>query len=139
VAKKVPGVYAVRGYKDAAGQNQMGPVVKDEVCLAEDEGLCVRHAMSLIASEQEEQAIEAGRLITFEYELLDPVLTLEKAIEKNSLLGPPAKFERGDLDSGLETAPHVVRGELRTGAQEHWYLESQVCLCIPCEGREINV
>ncbi|HXG01016.1 MAG TPA: xanthine dehydrogenase molybdopterin binding subunit, partial [Bacteroidota bacterium] len=29
--------------------------------------------------------------------------------------------------------------ELRTGAQEHWYLESQVCLCIPGEGNEINV
>jgi xanthine dehydrogenase molybdopterin binding subunit len=32
----------------------------------------------------------------------------------------------------------VIRGELRTGAQEHWYLESQACLCVPGEGREIT-
>lgn len=138
-AKKVPGVHAVLSHGDIPGHNQMGPVVKDEVCLAVNEVVCVGQAMFLIAAETEEQCLEAERLIKVEYEPLEPVLTIEKAIEKNSFMGLPTKIERGNVDVALLSAPHVMRGELNTGAQEHWYLESQVCLCIPGEGKEINV
>lgn len=138
-AKKVPGVHAVLCYNDIPGHNQMGPVVKDEPCLAENEVICVGQAMFLIAAETEEQCLEAERLINVEFEPLEPILTIEKAIEKNSLMGPPAKIERGDVEGTLRSAPNTLKGELRTGAQEHWYLESQVCLCIPGEQNEINV
>jgi xanthine dehydrogenase molybdopterin binding subunit len=138
-AKNVSGVHAVLCYKDIPGHNQMGPVVKDELCLAENEVICVGQAMFLIAAETEGQALEAEKLIKVEYEPLDSILTIEKAIEKNSLLGPPAKIERGNVVNALKSATHIIKGELRTGAQEHWYLESQVCLCIPGEGKEISV
>ncbi len=138
-AKKVPGVHAVLCYKDIPGHNQMGPVVKDELCLAENEVICIGQAMFLIAAETEEQCLEAEKRIKIEFQLLDPVLTLERAIEKNTLLGPPAKIERGTVEEALKSSPHVISGELRTGAQEHWYLETHVCLCIPGEGKEMNV
>ncbi len=139
LAKKVNGIHAVLSSKDIPGHNQMGPVVKDEPCLAENEVVCVGQAMFLIAAETEEQAREAERLISVEYELLEPILTIEDAIAKNNLLGPPRTMQRGDADEALRSAPNVIMGELRTGAQEHWYLESQVCLCVPGEGKEINV
>ena len=91
-AKQVRGVHAVLSYQDIPGHNQMGPVVKDEVCLAEHEVICVGQAIILIAAETEEQCIEAERLITIEYQPLDPILTIEQAMEKKSLLGPPAKI-----------------------------------------------
>lgn len=138
-AKKVAGVHAVLCHKDIPGHNQMGPVVKDEVCLAENEVVCVGQAMFLIAAETEEQCLEAEKNIRVEFEPVEPILTIEKAIEKNSLMGPPARIERGDVEYALRSAPHVIEGILRTGAQEHWYLESQVCLCIPGEGREMFV
>jgi len=138
-AKKVAGVHSVLSYKDIPGHNQMGPVIKDEFCLAEKEVVCVGQAMFLIAAESEEQCREAEKLIKVEYELLEPILTIERAIEKCSLLGPPMKIERGDVDDAIRGAPHVISGTLRTGAQEHWYLESQVCLCMPGEGKEISV
>lgn len=139
LARNFNGVHAVLSYKDIPGHNQMGPVVKDEPCLAENEVVCVGQAMFLIAAETEEQAREAERLIKVEYELLEPILTIEDAMAKNNLLGPPRTMQRGDADEALKSAPNVIRGELRTGAQEHWYLESQVCLCLPGEGNEINV
>lgn len=138
-AKKVPGVHAVLCHKDVPGHNQMGPVVKDEPCLAVDEVTCIGQAMFLIAAETEEQCLEAERHIRVEYELRDPILTLDKAIARNSLLGPERSIRRGDVEAGLKTSPHVLTGELRTGAQEHWYLETQVCLCLPGEQNEINV
>ncbi len=134
----VAGVHAVLCYKDIPGHNQMGPVVHDELCLAIDEVTFIGQAMFLIAAETEEQCREAERLIKVEYEPLEPILTLERAIEKNSSLGPPMKIERGEVEETLLNAPHVLRGELRTGAQEHWYLETQSCLCVPGEGREIK-
>ncbi len=138
-AKKIPGVHAVLCYKDIPGHNQMGPVVKDERCLAENEVVCVGQAMFLIAAESEKQCLEAERKIKVEFELLEPVLTIERAMEKNALMGPPAKIECGDVAKALKASPHVITGELHTGAQEHWYLESQVCLCILGEEKEINV
>jgi xanthine dehydrogenase molybdopterin binding subunit len=138
-AKKVPGVHAVLCYKDIPGENQMGPVVHDELVLAIDEATFIGQAMFLIAGETEEVCIEAEKMIKVEYEELEAILDIETAIEKNNLLGPPRKIERGDVENALKTAPHRIKGELRTGAQEHWYLETQACLCIPGEDKEMNV
>ncbi|HKZ41563.1 MAG TPA: hypothetical protein VJ044_11410, partial [Candidatus Hodarchaeales archaeon] len=56
-AKKVSGVHAVLCHKDIPGHNQMGPVVKDELCLAVDEVHCIGQAVFLIAGETEEQCL----------------------------------------------------------------------------------
>jgi xanthine dehydrogenase large subunit len=138
-AKKVAGVHAVLCYKDIPGHNQMGPVIKDEPVLAESEVTFVGQAVFLIAAENEDKCREAEKLIKVEYEPLEAILDIETAITKQLLMGPPRKMERGNADSALKTATHRIDDELRTGAQEHWYLETQACLCVPGEGREVNV
>jgi xanthine dehydrogenase large subunit len=138
-AKRLEGVFAVLSASDIPGHNQMGPVVHDEVCLAAKEVYCVGQAIVLIAAATEEIAIEAEKLITIEYELLIPILTLQSAIKNKSLLAPARTMQRGAVASGLKNSQHVIKGELQTGAQEHWYLETQSCLCIPGEQNEINV
>lgn len=138
-AKKVKGIHTILSYKDIPGHNQMGPVVLDECVLAENEVTFVGQAVFLIAAETDEQCREAKKLIKIEYEPLDAILDIETAIAKNSFLGPPRKMERGNPNETLKIAKHVIRGELRTGAQEHWYLETQACLCVPGEGKEINI
>src|SRR5690349_2982276 len=47
-AKNVKGVHAVLCWRDIPGHNQMGPVVHDERCLAQDEVYCVGQAIVLI-------------------------------------------------------------------------------------------
>ncbi len=138
-AKKMSGVHAILCAKDIPGVNQMGPVVKDEPCLADGEVMFVGQAVFLIAAETNEQCIEAERLIKVEYEPLEPVLDIETAMEKGELLGPPRTIESGNIVEGLKTSQHVIKGELKTGAQEHWYLESQVALCLPGEEDEMMV
>jgi len=138
-ARKSPGVAAILSFKDIPGHNQMGPVVKDELCLAENEVTFVGQAVFLIAAETDAQCRAAEKLIEVKYEPLKPILTLEDAIEANNLLGPARTMNRGNVDDAMKTAPHVIRGELRTGAAEHWYLESQAALSVPGEGPEITV
>jgi xanthine dehydrogenase large subunit len=138
-ARNVPGVHAILSASDIPGHNQMGPVVKDEVCLAKDVVECVGQAIFLIAAETEEQCREAEALIKVEYDPLEPILDIGSAMAKGSLLGPPRKMARGDVRKGLDQSPYRLDGELCTGAQEHWYLETQVALCVPGEAGEVTV
>ena len=138
-ARQVPGVHAVLSYEDIPGSNQMGPVVKDEPCLADHEVHCIGQAVFVIAAETDQQCREAEKSIKVEYDPLEAILSIEKALEKNSLLGPPRTMERGNAAAALKTSRHVIEGTLRTGAQEHWYLETHVALCVPGEGNELNV
>jgi xanthine dehydrogenase molybdopterin binding subunit len=137
-ARALPGVHAVICHRDIPGENQMGPVIRDEVCLAAGEVQCIGQAVALIAAEDDGTARRAESLLGIDYEPLEPVLDIETAIQRNSLLGPERTMRRGDPETALRSASHVIRGELRTGAQEHWYLESQACLCVPGERREIT-
>ena len=138
-AKKLNGVVAILTHKDIPGVNQMGPVVKDEPCLAEDEVTFIGQAIALIAAESEEAAIKAERHIRIEYEELETILTLQDAINKNNEITPTRKIECGNADEILKSAPHIISGELETGAQEHWYLETQSALAIPGEGKEMLI
>ena len=132
------GVHAVLTYKDIPGANQLGPVVHDEPCLAKDVVICVGQAICLIAAENNEIAIAAEKLIEIEYEELQAVIDLREAIAKNLLLAPERKMERGNPDEEIQKAQYIIEGELETGAQEHWYLETQACLCVPGEDYEIT-
>ncbi len=136
-ARAVSGIHAVLSFREIPGANQMGPVVHDEPCLAEGEVQCVGQAVFLIAGESEEACLQAEQHIRIEYDPLEAILSIEDAIAKNSMLGIQRTMGRGAVDKTLGSAPHVLRGELRTGAQEHWYLESQVALCVPGERSEV--
>ncbi len=138
-ARVMPGVAAVLAASDIPGQNQMGPVVRDEPCLAADEVSFVGQGVFLIAAETGRQARDAEQAIVVTYGPLDAVLDLPAAMAGGELLGTPRRIERGNAADGLAAAPHRISGELQTGAQEHWYLETQACLCIPGEGDEMQV
>ena len=85
-AKKAPGVAAVLSAKDIPGHNQMGPVIKDEPCLAFEEVTFVGQAVFLIAAKTDAQCRDAEKLIDVKYESLHPVLTIDDAIAANNLL-----------------------------------------------------
>lgn len=138
-ALQITGVHAVILAKDIPGENQMGPVIHDELCLATNEVFFVGQAIALIAADTEEQLTEAEKCIEIEYEPLPAILTLETAIEKNNLIAPPRKIFRGNADEALKKALHVFKGTLKTNGQEHWYLETQTALAVPVEGNEMQI
>lgn len=138
-AKQVPGVRAIISASDIPGHNQIGPIVKDELCLAEKKVTFVGQAIFLIAADTEAKCRAAEKLIKVEYKPKEAILSIDDAIRSNTLLGPPRTMSRGDFESAFREAPHTIEGDLRTGAAEHWYLETQATLCVPGEGDEIVV
>ncbi len=138
-ALKTAGVHTILTARDIPGENQMGPVIHDELCLAETETTFIGQAIALIAAESEEAAIIAEKLIRIEYEPLESILSIESAMAANNIIAPVRRITRGEVEPALRKAPHRLSGEMRTGAQEHWYLETQTALAIPGEGREMKV
>ena len=136
-AKKVPGVHTILNFKDIPGENQMGPVIQDEPCLAENEVTFIGQAIFLIAGESEEICRQAEKQIKVKYDPLPATFTIEESAEINNLLGPERQIYCGNVEKTLKESDQVIEGEFETGAQEHWYLETQVCLCQPGENNEI--
>ncbi|MBT3207792.1 MAG: xanthine dehydrogenase molybdopterin binding subunit [Bacteroidetes bacterium] len=138
-AKKVKGVHAIVSYKDIPGENQMGPVIHDEEVLASQKVGFIGQAIFLIAAENEEIANEAKSLIIIEFEPLKPVITIEQAIECGDFFQEERKIECGNFEEAYHKSQNKIEGRFKTGAQEHWYLETQVCLALPGEGDEIKI
>jgi len=138
-ALKLQGVYDILDYKRIPGDNQLNLIAHDEPCLAEGTVNCIGQAMFLIAADTDEIAIEAEKLIKVNYEVLELILSIDQAIEKGNRLQPPRRIEIGAVDEVLKKCKHVLSGTLKTGAQEHWYLETQAAVCVPGEDRDMTV
>ena len=138
-AKIVSGIKCILTAADIPGENQMGPIFPDEICLASSEVTFIGQAVVLIAAETKRAALEAERLITIDYTPLPAITDIETAIAQNNLIAPERRIVRGDVEEELKKAPYKLRGTLKTGAQEHWYLETQSALAIPGEGSEMKI
>jgi xanthine dehydrogenase molybdopterin binding subunit len=138
-AKNLEGVMAVLTAADIPGINQMGPVVPDEPCLATEQVNFFGQAVVLIAARNEEVARKAASLVQIEYEPLEAITDLETAMTRNSFLTSPFQIATGDVEKAFVNTGQVLQGTLRTGAQEHWYLETQSCLCVPEEAGQMMV
>lgn len=138
-ALQLPGVHAVLSYKDIAGNNQMGPVLNDEPCLAESAVHFIGQAVLLIAAVSLEIARDAAALIQIEYEPLEPVLDILTAIAKNYRLQPRQTIATGDTSHALQNCRHTLQGTFSTGGQEHWYLETQTAIAFPGEEQEMKI
>jgi len=136
-AKDIPGVHTVLCFKDIPGENQMGPVIRDEPCLAENEVNFVGQALFLIAGESKEICRQAEKQININYDPLPAILKIGESIKAKTLLGPERKINCGNVEKALNDSDQIIEGEFKTGAQEHWYLETQTCLCLPGEKNEI--
>lgn len=138
-AAHLEGVLAVITHAGIPGKNQMGPVFQDEPCLAAEETGFIGQPVVLIAATSKEIAREAEKLIHILYEPLEAVTDLATSIRKGNRLHPPRHIECGNIEKGFAISDHIIEGTLETGGQEHWYLETQSCIAVPGEGREIKI
>ena len=55
------------------------------------------------------------------------------------LVTEPLKLERGDVAPAMAAAPHRLKGRMRVGGQDHFYLEGKIAFAIPGEDDEVTV
>ncbi|WP_225414326.1 xanthine dehydrogenase molybdopterin binding subunit [Stigmatella hybrida] len=129
-ARALPGVHAVLFAGDIPGVNDIGPAIHDEPLLAAGEVHCVGQAVALVVAESAAVCRQAARLVELEYEELPAVLSIREAMAVGAYLSEPHTIRRGAPEAALARAPVRIQGECMTGAQDHFYLETQVSLAV---------
>jgi xanthine dehydrogenase YagR molybdenum-binding subunit len=89
-----------------------------------------------LAAATEQQAADALRMITVEWEVLPPLATVEQSMRPEApQVFTPANTRRGtaqqdgDLEAGFAAAAHTVEGTYSTQVQTHTSLETHGCIC----------
>ncbi len=138
-ARQVPGVHAVLTARDVPGDNQVGPVIHDEELLASAEIHFLGQAVALVVGESYEACRAGAAKVKVDVEPLPAVLTIEEAIAQDSWLADPHTLLRGDPDAALARAAVRFQGEVVTGGQDHFYLETHCTLALPEEGDSLKL
>jgi xanthine dehydrogenase molybdopterin binding subunit/xanthine dehydrogenase small subunit len=138
-AKKMRGIRSILMAEDIPGINDVGAVRPDEVLFAHDEVSYHGQIIALVVGETQENCRSAAAKVLMEYEPLQPILTIEEAIEANSYLTEPNYIRRGDVDTALETAQRRLEGEFAYGGQDHFYLETHAAWAEPGEDGTVRV
>ena len=138
-ARAVPGVHAVYFAEDVPGLNDVGPVVHDEPLFATSEVQFLGQSVALVVGESYEACRAGVKAVEVDYQPLPAILTIEAAESAGAWLSEPHVMERGDVALGLRSAALRFSGDVRTGAQDHFYLETQVTLALPEEGGSLRL
>ena len=136
--RAAPGVVLVLTAADIPGENDVSPThCGDDPALAD--GLVQFHGQPLfvVAAETLDQARAAASLATVSYEDLEPILTIEQALARESFVLEPHVMRRGEPEAALAAAPHRLAGRLEIGGQDHFYLEGQASLAVPAEDGDV--
>jgi len=105
-AVRMPGVHAVLTHADVPGQKTYGLEFPDQPVLAAERVRYYGEPVALVAAEEPEQARRAAAAVRVEYELLEPVVDMERATEQ-----PPLHPDRPTMAHGYreDERPNVVR------------------------------
>jgi xanthine dehydrogenase large subunit len=137
----MPGVLLVMTHKDVPGHNDIGPNHRgDEPLLAEKRIEFHGQMVFVVVAETREIARAAARKAKFTYHDLPHATDIVDARALGyKLVTDPLTLRRGDADASLAKAPRTLKGEMRIGGQEHFYLEGHIALAIPGEDDEMTV
>ncbi len=138
--RAAPGVVAVLTAADIPGYNDLSPMhTRDEEILCSGEIQCHGQVLFAVAAEDRECARRAARLAVLDVEELPAILEIEDALEQQSWVAEPREMSRGDAPAAIAAARHRLSGEIRTGGQEHFYLEGHASLAIPLEDGDMLI
>ena len=130
----IPGVEAVLFAKDIPGSNHVGPIVHDEDLLAEEFVHYEGQPVALVIGTDREACRRGAARVRVDYEPLEPIFDISAAIAAGSFHTTPHRIARGDVGAALQASTLQFSGEVASGAQDHFYLETHVALVIPEEG-----
>lgn len=134
-----PGVVAVFDAESIPGKNDCSPTIGDDPIFAENRVEFAGQVLFAVAAESEIEARLACEKALVEYEIEQPILSIEQALARQSFVLPSSTISRGDAIQAIERSPHQLKGTIRCGGQDHFYLEGQASMAVPREGGDIVI
>ncbi len=138
-ARAMDGVRGIATAADIPGHNDIGPIFDGEPVLASGIADYAGAPVVAVAADTYDQAHAAAAKVVVEYEELTPVLEIEDALERDQYTYPPQIMTYGDPDASIAAAPRKIKGELRCGGQDHFYLESNIALAVPRDDGDLDI
>jgi xanthine dehydrogenase large subunit len=133
------GVVDVITVHDVPGHVDIGPVFSGDPVLVEELCEYVGQPIFAVAASTMEIAKAAVAKANIEYDVLEPTLSVEKALADQFFVRPTHQHIRGDSAKALAGATHRIQGQQHVNGQEHFYLEGQVCSVLPTEDGGMKV
>src|SRR5690606_6930667 len=135
-AEALDGVHAVVTGRDMPVRYCVIPWTRDEYPLCVDRVRYIGDAVAAVAADDEETANRALRLVDVEYELLEPILEPERALDadapqiheagkpgRNGNITKHVRLEFGDVDAALAGSDVVVEDEFFFQGSTHTPIE----------------
>ncbi|WP_274425961.1 xanthine dehydrogenase molybdopterin binding subunit [Chelativorans sp. YIM 93263] len=139
--EEAPGVVALLTENDIPGENDISPAgLHDEPIFASDVVEFHGQPMFAVIAETREAARRACKLATVDYEEKPALIDIAEADpETPRLVTKPLTLSRGDAEAAIAQAPRRIKGQMRVGGQDHFYLEGQIAFAIPGEDMDVTV
>ncbi len=136
-----PGVVWVFTGKDVPGINDVSSNGShDEPLLAETKVEFHQQPIFAVIAETRDIARRAARKAKIEYRDLAHWSDIDGALKNGgALVTSPMTLSRGEAKSEMDNAARRLKGQMRIGGQEHFYLEGQIAMAIPGEDDEVAV
>ena len=134
-----PGVVAVLHSGNAPGTNDCSPTLGDDPVFADGQVHFAGQVLFAVAAESLAEARKACKRAQVEYREKPAILTIEDAMEQQSWILDPTVLETGDAEKALAKLPNRIQGKLRTGGQDHFYLEGQISMAVPREAQSMQI
>ena len=139
--RSAPGVVGVLTAADIPGENDISPVgAHDEPLFATNEVLFHGQPLFAVVAKTRAGARTACKLAKISYQDLPLNLDVASAREAGGdTVVTPMQLERSHVEIALNAAPLRVKGSMKIGGQDHFYLESHIAFAFPGEDGDVKV
>ncbi len=145
-ARRIPGVHAVITGEDLPVKFGILPVTQDERALEHEKVRYVGDPIAAVAATEEEIAAAACDAIDVEYEVLEPVMSIDAALaspkdERIQEYGGPnnihklVALEFGDVDAGFAKADHIREDVFFFQGNTHLPMEQHSAIATYVDGK----
>jgi len=145
-ALAVRGVHAIQTHEDVPGRKTYGLELPDQPVLAVDVVRYQGEPVAIVAADHPETARRAAELIRVDYEVLDPLVDMDEAVEaeeprlhEGGNVLRHLRVVHGDAASAAAEAELVVEGEYELGMQDQAFLGPESGLAIPSEDGGVDL
>ena len=130
------GVKGVLRADDVPGHNDISPTGKGDDPVFAQEITFLGQCIFAVVAETRDIARRAAKKARVEYAQAPHILDVADATE---LVTEPLTLKRGDAPSALGQAANRIKGQMRIGGQDHFYLEGHIALANPGEDETVTV
>jgi xanthine dehydrogenase large subunit len=137
--RAAPGVVAVLTAADIPGKNDVSAIAGDDPVFVSGQIEFYGQVVFAVVARTRGEARRAAKLARIGAAVGTPYVSVDDALGADVHILPDYTFRKDDSAAALAASPKRVKGRLRIGGQEHFYLEGQVSLAIPGEDGDVLV